>query len=403
MKKAHQVLIIIAASIILFPCVPIAQTENEDFDFLLLLTQQDIEMNWWFSVPAQFRPKVSPISEVTKGEFFKILPIFNHYGTKSQNEVKITYDVEIINPDGNVDESMKNVTGFQGPAPGPYLLPSLGMLAVSFDPEDPYGEYTVNVSAYDHVKKQKAKKTRQVILKKFDINKLEGNLESWYFTYPTRPEPSLALTNFINSPRPYINDKGNPLWSTLWLYKQIYSENEFLVPHTVEFYKTKATRQQQKDIILLFHLLNKLKKLPLNSEFDGYIKKLKKLRVPNPYEEIETGDQLDMLWAEFFATSRVKPIRQILTALNLGTHVGTLEKVKSGELTKSPEIQKKATLEAVFQSALWSVMSNCKQSPLLFQYCMGLYESDQLNEMEKGCLGAMLRKVSEEKQKNSNQ
>lgn len=87
----------------------------------------------------------------------------------------------------------------------------------------------------------------------------------------------------------------------------------------------------------------------------------------------------------------------------MSNNVGTLEKVKSGELSKYDEVVKKAMLEAVFQSAIWSIMSNCKQSSLLFQYCVGLYESDQLNDTEKVYLEAMLKKVSQEKQKTIEQ
>ena len=50
-------------------------------------------------------------------------------------------------------------------------------------------------------------------------------------------------------------------------------------------------------------------------------------------------------------------------------------------------------LEAVFQSAIWSITSNCKQSSLVFHYCVGLHESDQLNDTEKGYLGAILQAI----------
>ncbi|MEN8210700.1 MAG: hypothetical protein ABFR31_03210 [Thermodesulfobacteriota bacterium] len=403
MKRIHQTLLFSIFILFLFSRFSLADQEEKDFDFLLVLTQQDSEMNWWFNVPSQFGPKVSTIDNVSKGEHFKILPIYSNYGTKSENEVDITYDFEIIKPDGTVDESGKDVSGFKGPAPGPFLLPSLGMLIVSFDPEDPYGEYSINITAFDHIKKQKVKKSQKITLKKFSIKELEGSLKDWYLSYPTNPKPSFALSTFINPPRAYIDEKGHHLWSGLWLYKHIYTENMFLIPHTVEFYKTKATKQQQKDIILLFYLLNKTNELPVGDEFKEYLTNLRKMNIPDPYAAIETGDQLDMLWAEYFATSRIKPIRQILTALNLSANVGTLEKVKSGELKKSNDVLKKTMLEAVFQSALWSIMSNFKQSQLLFQYCVGLYESDQLNEMEKGYLGAMIKKVSEESQKTIQQ
>lgn len=398
MKKILHIFVLSFFVFFLLPHSSNAESKEDTFDFLLALTRQDVEMDWWFSIPHQFTPTVSQISEVVTKEYFKILPIFNNYGTTPQKEVNVTYDLEIFKPDGSIYNSEKNIPGFQEKAPGPYLLPAKGMVIVSFEPNDPYGEYTIVITAYDHIKNQKVQKNQKIILEKFAIKKLPGKLEEWLFGYPTHPCPSYALSTFINSSRSYLDEKSHPLWSALWLYKIIYSENNFLIPHTIEFYNNKATKQQQKEIILLFHLLNKTSMLPIGSEYNEYIGNLNKISIPNPYEKLETGDQLDMLWAEFLATSRIKPIRQILTALNLGIYVGTIEKIKSGKLTKSDEVLKKAMLEAVFQSAVWSIMSNCKQSPLLFQYCVGLYESDQLNDTEKGYLGVMLKKVSQEKE-----
>jgi hypothetical protein len=406
MKKLKCMFLLVTIGILLCSGFSLAETEKKDFDFFLILTQQDLEMDWWYEIPSQFGPQTSPISEVSKEEIFNIIPIFSNYGITSGNESAISYDMEIIKPDGTVDESLKDLTGYKGPLrfenPGQasYLLPSLDKIGVSFDPEDPYGEYTVNVTAYDHIKNQKVIRSQKLTLKQFEIDAMKNSsMMDWYFTYPVHPRPSLALSAFLNPPMPYIDNNGKPLWSALWLFKYIFSENEFLMSHTVEFYKTKATKQQQKDIILLFHLLNKIDALPINDELKKYSTGLKKINFPDPYQEITSGDQLDMLWAEFFATSRVKPIRRILTALNLSPNAGMLDKLKSGKLQKSDEVIKQATLDAVFQSAIWSIKSNCKQSPLLFQYCVGLYESDKLNKTEKGFLGAILNDVSENKHK----
>ena len=130
-KIQYFYLLLISISIILIPFTSFSKESDEkDFDLLLVLTQQDSEMNWWFSVPSSLGPIISKIDKVSKGEYFNILPIFNNWGKNEKNEVNITYDVSILKPDGTTYETEKNVTGFKGPAPGPFLLPSLGMLYV---------------------------------------------------------------------------------------------------------------------------------------------------------------------------------------------------------------------------------------------------------------------------------
>jgi len=395
--KTLIILLILSANL---PSVICADTKEEDFDLILVLTQQDIDMDWWFAVPVQFGPNISQVSQVSKGELFKIIPIFNNYGLSENKEAKISYSVEIIAPNGTVDEKISDIDGFSAEVPGPCLLPATGRLSVSFDPEDMFGQYDVQVTAYDHIKNQKSYQNQKISLQKFDFEKQDLKMGEWFISYPSTPKPELALKAYVNSPSTYFDKDGAPLWSALWFFKYIYSDNEFLIPHTINFYDTKANLQQKKDILLLFYFLNRIDELAVDDKSHEYVEKLQQINIPDPYQEITSGSQLDMLWAEYFATSRIKPIRQILTAFNLSTNVGTLEKVKSGELNKSNDVLKKAMLEAVFQSALWSVMSNCKQSQLLFQYCVWLYESGQLNDAEKGYLGAMIRKVSEENQKN---
>ena len=397
MARGLKLIFVLMMASLLMPAFVSAQSNSEDFDILLALTQQDMEMNWWFSVPASFVPIVSPVEKVKKKEYFKILPIYNHYGVSDDNEIKITYDIDIFRPDGSTYESIKSINGYEGEATGPYLLPSIGMIMVCFEPEDPYGEYTVKVTAYDHIKNQQASRSQKIVLEKFNLDQQVVDLNDWFLNYPVRPKPSLALSAFTSSARAYIDEKGLPLWSALWLYKNIYDDNDFLIPHTVDFYKNPANEQQKKDILLLFHLLGKIDRLPIQDTTKDYLSFLETIYVPDPYDEITSGIQLDMLWAEYFATSRVKPIRQILTALNLSSNMGTIEKIKAGEVDKTSEdIQRKVLLEAVFQSALWSINSNCKQSRLVFHYCVGLYESDDLNPVEKRVLGMILQRVVDE-------
>lgn len=399
-KKFIGYLATICLFLVAILSIPVSAAEKSaDFDMLVVLTRQNPEMDWWFAVPSQFSPNISKIDSVSKGEHFMILPIFNNYGTEKDQSINITYDIEMVRPDGSKGEHKTNCVGYKGKAAGPYVLPAKDILVAWFDPEDPVGEYTINLVVYDRVKNQTSKKTQKIQLKNFILPEVkEDKADEWFLAYPTHPRPSEAMAYFLNTPRPYIDGKGHLLWSALWFYKHIFEDNDYLVPHMIAFFKETATMQQKKDIILLFHLIKKAEMLPLTGELKEYSKILESIHVPEPYSEITTADQLDMLWGEFFATSRVKPIRQIITAFNLNKYSGTLEKVKSGELDpKLKQVEEDAVKETVFQAALWSVGSNCKRVPLLFQYCMGLHDSEKLDKNEKAYLGTILKMVSEDK------
>ncbi len=381
-----------------------AQENPDHFDFLLALTQQNTELDWWHAVPDQFGPKVSVISSVKKKEYFKILPIFNGYGTTKNGNINITFDMEIQKPDGTPYEQMKNCNGYKGKSTGSHLLPAVDIVHVCFEEDDPYGEYTIKIKATDHINNQSTEKYKHIRLEPFQLSDIQKEeIEAFYLNYSFRPQPAKALAAFLQPPRPYLNDNGEPVWGALWFYKIIFEENDFLIPHTVTFFEQKATALQKKNIFLLFHFLNKTDILATDKNIPSqYKKRIKTIKAPDPYAKITTGSQLDMLWAEFFATSRIKPVHQIMTALNLSKYTGTLDKVKAKELDiEDKNVMRKAMLEATFQSALWSIRSNCEQSQLCFRYCVGLHDSERLSKNQKKILGMVLDEITKNKDKES--
>lgn len=392
--------IVIAVSVICICGLSVAdeQKEQKSFDVCVFPTRQDYKMDWWFAVPSRFTPKVSLAKEIFQGEKFTLQIIFNNYGIESE-EADIAFDVKVIKSDGTVDAYIENCVGYKGKIPGKCLLPSQNSIYVCFDKDDPLGEYTVEVTARDHIKNQTASKTTHFCVSEFKIPSVDSKDGKWLFNYPSEPKPAVAFAHFLNCPRPYIDEKGAILWSSIWFYKYVFEENEFLIPYLVDFFENQASEQQKKDIILLLFLIGKTESLPkLTDNLEEYKKSLRDIVIPNPYAEITTGSQEDMLWAEFFATSRVKPIKHLITAFNLSKYSGVLDKIKRKEITEiNEEVRRKAMLEAVFQAALWSLSSNCMNCDLLLQYCIGIYESDELNEIEKGYLGVVLKKVFKEK------
>jgi len=57
----------------------------------------------------------------------------------------------------------------------------------------------------------------------------------------------------------------------------------------------------------------------LSSEEKATLKEIEaqKKEIPNIYGKIESGTQLDMLWGEFFATGKYKPLKKIAEGLDI--------------------------------------------------------------------------------------
>lgn len=367
----------------------------EPFGFTLAVTRQDPSMDWWYAVPDNFEPQVTHIERVHKGEYFSVFPVFKNYATDLGGAASITFNVKLTRPDGKTQLDLEELEGHIGLTSGPDLLPAQAVVNLNFDPEDDFGEYTIEVTAIDKVSHQTNVQHRVISLIEFEVEKLtKKERENLFFTYPVEPDPAKALASFLQIERSFFNEEKEPVWSAIWFFKTVFENNEFLIPHLMEEYGFLNSKQQQ-DIIFLMTLLGKTEKLP---RLSGDMKRFERLmaagRIPDPYDEITMPKQLDMLWAEFFATGTVRPIRHIVNSLALVEHAGTLERIQSGELDPNElEVYREGMLEAVFQAALWSLKSNCVQVPLVKQYCIGLLLSDELPKPAAATLALLLQSL----------
>ena len=96
---------------------------------------------------------------------------------------------------------------------------------------------------------------------------------------------------------------------------------------------------------------------------------------------------------------------KIVSALALKKYKGPLDKIKAGEIEATKEVERDAYLEATYGSAIWSLISNCKEMPLVLKYCVFMYENEKLDEDIKSQLGSILRvaqnEIQEEKKTDS--
>lgn len=113
------------------------------------------------------------------------------------------------------------------------------------------------------------------------------------------------------------------------------------------------------------------------------------------HREAKTASDLDMLWADFFATGEVAPIRRIVGALNYGTNAGALDRYATS--AKSETDRAAAAFDAVFKAAMWSLASNAAQHLRVRQALENMYLSSELTQQEKLWMVGILAKAMPEK------
>jgi len=396
---------------LLIPILVLAQFVNTalgiseastSFDGLLVMTRQDKDLDWWNKIPSRFSPNFRLVDQVVIKETFAIFPVFHNYATDQDHQTDLTYQLIVTDAEGNEILKSDSIRGFEQPiVHTETLLPASNKLIFAFDENNVPGVYHFQVLIRDHLQHSEKTLSGKVELIDFEF-KPDDTVDTakWAMEFFENPHPADAIKALLNCPPPFHQDNNQLSLSMLWFFKCIYEVNPFLVPLTVDVYKYQATGKQKASIEMLFHLLGKLDLLPIEPESDR-VKTISKIAVPDIYLPVENGDQLDLLWGEFLATGKYRPLRQILSAFNLEEYAGTLDKLKSGELAQTDENRKNAYLNAVLNSAIWSVGSNCLQHELVFQYCIFAYEQDTLNQHEKTILGSIIQHVVDEKKKSS--
>ncbi len=376
----------------------------EPLEFIAALTRQDASMDWWYAIPQGFTPRLTPVSEVPTGEYFRIVPFFQSYSLDTNSEAKITFDIEVKSESGKVIEAVQHCIAHDGPAKKPNLILSAAIANFCFDSDSELGTYSINITAYDHVSHTTNTQSQPIKHIPFKTETLtEEEREKLFFEYPLAPNPTRACSAFLQTEQSFFNEENEPIWSAIWFYKTIVEHNEYLIPHLIEAFPA-AGEKHQKDIIMLLEMLGKADGLPkLSGDLKIFKRVMEAGRYPDPYDVIENPKQLDMLWAEFFATGKLEPIQHLVTSLEWVEHVGTLEKIKAGELNPDElEVYRAGMLEAVFQAALWSLRSNCARTPLVFQYCVGIYQRNVLEEPAQRTLGLLLQSLIDEQKKEEN-
>ncbi len=103
----------------------------------------------------------------------------------------------------------------------------------------------------------------------------------------------------------------------------------------------------------------------------------------------------------FLTIGKYDPLKKIVSTLALKKYRGNLNKIQAGEVEITKEIERNAYLEATYGAAVWSLISNCKQMPLVFKYCAFMYEYEDLDDDIKSQLGSILRIAQKELQEES--
>lgn len=389
---------LIALSLPLFAVVTPAATPPP-FDFHLVATAADPALDLWFHTPRDSTPLIPAASHVYKLQPIQLIPIFQGFQRNRQGEAEVTYDVTIFDPDGQLILQHQGLTGIEGPVPeDANLFLAARRLTLTFEADDPFGEYRIEVTARDLTRSLHRKRTVHVTLVPFGYATSPESAQEfrqWLPTYYLQPDPARALLACLR-----YGEFENPVtgqldFSQIAFFQTIFSRHPFLIDALVASYDSAPDNIRFRVLFMLAYLNYRertfLQNLP-EPEF-AFFESVRLFFPPCPYATIISPQQLDMLWAEFYATGRLAPIRHIISALDLASFEGALHELgeSPSDETHDEESRRRAMREMVFPSAQWSLVNNCRQHSLVRAYCLQLLQQGDLSPSEREQLTAVLR------------
>ena len=135
----------------------------------------------------------------------------------------------------------------------------------------------------------------------------------------------------------------------------------------------------------------------IGKEDANLVENIKSIPMPDPYGQINHPVQLDMLWWDFFATGRIKPIQKLVSVLEYSKYAGAIGAYKKSKKTQAD--LKKAMKDAIFQALVWSLRSNCRHHELVRNYCLYILQKEKLSDVQRLHLAIMMEKFFPDKVK----
>lgn len=319
----------------------------------------------WYNTQGVYTPKLTTVNEVYKNQYLDILVFINEMSLDANNYCNISYDLKIIDPEGNIHTTMNNINALNIEVTSQNIFLSNSLLRFCFEDDDELGTYTFKIKLIDNIS------GKFLVIKK-DINLINYSEKTLYQNdinksvtyYYENPDPGIIF-NFFNML--FESDKENSYYIMGAFFDKVLQDEEYLIPHLQEYYLSLSKKEKEKMLYILksIHVNNKniLKGINLTKNEE---KIFKSISIPNIQDDmISQAIELDMNWASFFATGEYLYVYNIIKAI---------------ELVKNEETK------IIGNAAIWSLSSNCKQHDLVKAYCINAYYSKNLDEFTKGIL-----------------
>lgn len=364
-------------------------------DSKLVVTSDKAINDKWFQVSSNEIPNLVTTRQAFCNQDLMVLVFFVDPGINANSKAKIYYDLRITRLDGSTLAEQKHIKVIDTKIVSRKIVRlSEEIPRISLD--GPSGTYLIQVIVTDEIANTVQKHQQEIELKEYVYQKNFDDYNaycSWSESYYKNPTPENAIDGLIFYSNLDAERRSKGYAFACGFYSKILSDNPYLIPHLLTLYPD----QSEDTKVVILSLLSYI-----NYDFSEFINKLNKKekkfytawqeqRCKYPVDGVQvtatkfadsimSGYQMDMLWGTFFASGEYEPIKQLVEVLDLGQYKGNFNKYKD---SKDVAYEEKATLDLIYQTAKWSIDSNCRRYSLVRDYCNFMYDNENLRLQEK--------------------
>jgi len=319
----------------------VVTSRNEAIDGVLIKTIDYSLKEKWNNTLGSSAPQILSSDTVFKNQNLFLTAIAWEYAIDSNNSANVYYSLKIIKPDNTLYLSRENVVLLNRQMKGNNNLQmSDSILKVSFNNDDVFGNYIIELIIFDKISGKEKKINAAITLSElpsYDKYKVadEKDFMTWFDEYYKKPTPERALSYYIFYSKSNIANEASSFWSAFSIFLEIGRHNSFLLPEIMACYKS-------QDLKTKIYLLYWLKYSGLGTtDFFGNLQgdeksaylKIKDDPPIDLYVTISEGYQLDMLWGTFMASGSYAPVLKLIKTLDYVKFKGSLDNFKKSKQT----------------------------------------------------------------------
>jgi len=351
----------------------------------------------WSNTVGSSIPIISTCNTVYKKQYFFITTVASDYALNNQDVANVLYSIKITKPDNSIYFSQENLPLINGKISNKNNFQmSDAILKICFENNDAFGKYKIEVLINDIISGKSKSINSEITLAPLpsynDIQiKNDEDFSEWFTNYYKNPSPEQAIAYYTYYSQSKFSEKESTFLPVFSVFLEIVKNNNFLLSQILDCYK----QEDLKTKIYLLYLLT-YSDLGTKDFFESLVDKEKEVydgikNVPliDIYGTISNPAQLDMLWGTFMASGSYMPILKLIQTLDYTKYQGYLDAFNKSEQTD--EDRQNAINNAIYDSLVWSLRSNCEQHRLVKDYCYWAVNYENLSVEQKDELNKILK------------